>query len=154
MVFFQNFPLYFFFLPFPPISANTLVFTPVSQLAGATRCEPDGDLERVASMAAAAAAAKMMHVVAYCSVGYRSSQLAAQLMARHPDLRISNLEGGLFQWASEGRPMVCGAHPAHHVHPFDRAWGLLLPSHMRSYAPVAPGGEPTTAPPSSSCALA
>ena len=46
-------------------------------------------------------------VVVYCSVGYRSSQLAEKLRARGVE-NVFNLEGSLFQWANEGRPLYRG----------------------------------------------
>jgi rhodanese-related sulfurtransferase len=61
-------------------------------------------------------------VVVYCSVGWRSGDVAAALRRRHIDAR--NLRGGIFGWANEGRP-VEGAH-APRVHPFDDVWGALL----------------------------
>lgn len=64
-------------------------------------------------------------IVVYCSVGYRSSALATELRNRgHSDVR--NLEGSIFLWANEGRPLECAAEPTQEVHPFDREWGKLL----------------------------
>ena len=64
-------------------------------------------------------------VVAYCSVGVRSSALAAQL--REDGLEgVHNLRGSLFAWANEGRPVYRGRARVAEVHPFDRHWGTLL----------------------------
>ena len=51
-------------------------------------------------------------LVCYCSVGYRSSIVAEQILKLKEDgqlpcgLRPVNLEGSIFQWASEGRSLT------------------------------------------------
>ncbi len=70
-------------------------------------------------------------VVAYCSVGYRSARLVAQLQAQG-FTQVYNLEGSLFQWANEGRPLEVTGQPTDQVHPYNAVWGLLLqPSVLR-----------------------
>ena len=64
-------------------------------------------------------------VVVYCSVGYRSSRLAQQLKAEGIE-DVFNLEGSLFKWANEGRPVYNGPAQVQSVHPFDEDWGELL----------------------------
>ena len=64
-------------------------------------------------------------VVVYCSVGYRSSRLSQQLR-EHGVENVFNLEGSLFKWANEGRPVYTGSEPVQPVHPFDEDWGELL----------------------------
>ena len=64
-------------------------------------------------------------VVVYCSVGYRSSRLAERLGAQGVE-NVFNLEGSLFKWANEGRPIYRGSKPVRFVHPFDPEWGKLL----------------------------
>ncbi len=64
-------------------------------------------------------------IVVYCSVGYRSSILAGKLQ----DMgftRVYNLEGSIFKWANEGRPLVQGKVTVHKVHPYNAHWGNLL----------------------------
>ncbi len=64
-------------------------------------------------------------IVVYCSVGYRSSILAGKLQ----DLGLTevyNLEGSIFKWANEGRPLVQGKVTVHKVHPYNAHWGNLL----------------------------
>lgn len=93
----------------------------VSHLAGARWVDPGkdvagqvGDVPRDAE------------VVVYCSVGYRSSGAARQLL--HAGwVDVANMEGGIFQWANEGRPVG----PAGVVHPYDRNWGRLLGDEVR-----------------------
>ena len=64
-------------------------------------------------------------VVAYCSVGVRSSALAARLRERGI-AQVHNLQGSLFAWANEGRPVYRGHVRVAEVHPFDAHWGALL----------------------------
>ena len=64
-------------------------------------------------------------VVVYCSVGYRSSRLAQQLRAQGIE-DVFNLEGSLFKWANEGRPVYRDSEQVRSVHPFDDDWGTLL----------------------------
>ncbi len=66
-------------------------------------------------------------VVLYCSVGFRSSLIANQLQRKGLS-DISNLEGSIFAWANEGRPLFCGNHKTSQVHPYGNRWsGLLNP---------------------------
>ena len=69
-------------------------------------------------------------VVVYCSVGYRSSRLARHLRARGIE-NVFNLEGSLFKWANEGRPVYRGSQQVRSVHPFDEDWGELLHESLR-----------------------
>lgn len=64
-------------------------------------------------------------VVVYCSVGYRSSRLAQELRDDGVE-DVVNLEGSLFKWANEGRPVYRGSEQVLPVHPFDEDWGELL----------------------------
>ena len=64
-------------------------------------------------------------VIVYCSVGYRSSRLAADLR-RRGFKNVFNLEGSLFQWANEGRPLFLGDERVYQAHPYDEQWGQLL----------------------------
>jgi len=69
-------------------------------------------------------------VVVYCSVGYRSAQLARALKARGYT-HVVNLEGSIFQWANEGRPVYHDGRPVNKVHPYDATWGKLLDPALR-----------------------
>lgn len=73
-------------------------------------------------------------IVTYCSVGYRSSAIATRLQEagfRH----VANLEGSIFRWANEGRPVVREEQPVQQVHPYNAQWGLLLQSQLHTYTP-------------------
>ena len=71
-------------------------------------------------------------VVFYCSVGRRSSGIAAEIVGalkettQAPPNRIANLEGGIFAWSNAGLPLVNANGPTQNVHPFNAYWGRLL----------------------------
>jgi rhodanese-related sulfurtransferase len=73
-------------------------------------------------------------IVAYCSIGYRSSVLAEQLM-QQGFTNVVNLEGSIFQWANEGRPVYKGTELAQQVHPYDAKWGQMLKPEVRAPLP-------------------
>lgn len=70
-------------------------------------------------------------IVVYCSVGYRSSAIAKRLQEAG-FTQVRNLEGSIFKWANEGRPIYRGNQQVHQVHPYDRTWGRLLNRRLRS----------------------
>jgi len=101
----------------------------VSHLPGARRLDPaasDPALLRELPATRPAGA----RVVVYCAVGYRSARMAERMRAAGLD-DVVNLEGGIFRWANEGRPLVRGLDPAHAVHPYGPAWGWLLEPELR-----------------------
>ena len=69
-------------------------------------------------------------IVLYCSVGYRSSDLAGFLMKRG-FTKVYNLEGSIFAWANEERPVYRGKKRVRVVHPYDNNWGRLLKKSLR-----------------------
>ena len=69
-------------------------------------------------------------IVLYCSVGYRSSELA-QFLMKKGFTEVYNLEGSIFAWANEGRPVYRGNELVKVVHPYDRIWGRLLKKSLR-----------------------
>ena len=73
-------------------------------------------------------------IVVYCSVGYRSSELAAKLM-QQGFTNIHNLEGSLFAWANEGRPVYQDEQAVKIVHPYDSIWGRLLKETLKWHKP-------------------
>jgi rhodanese-related sulfurtransferase len=74
-------------------------------------------------------------VVLYCSVGVRSSKAAANLM-RSGRANVFSLQGSIFKWANEGRPLIADDHAVHVVHPYNKRWGVLLKPELRSYSPL------------------
>ena len=104
----------------------------VSHLPGAHHVGSDADAaSRLAASAPGAA------VVAYCSVGYRSAALVARLHGMGHANAV-NLEGSIFRWAAEGRPVYRAGVRVEEVHPYDDAWGALLPRSLWTFAPDAP----------------
>ena len=76
-------------------------------------------------------------VVCYCSVGYRSSDMAQRLhraaRSSNVSLDVYNMEGGIFQWAIEERDIVeSDGQKAAVVHPYSSVWGMLLPGKLRA----------------------
>jgi rhodanese-related sulfurtransferase len=98
----------------------------VSHLAGAKNVPPGTKPEE-----ALAGVAKDAPLVVYCSVGYRSSQYVEKLQKAGWTNAV-NLEGSIFQWANEGRPVVDDKGPASKVHPYDATWGELLKPGLRA----------------------
>jgi rhodanese-related sulfurtransferase len=70
-------------------------------------------------------------VVVYCSIGYRSAAIVEE-MERAGIRNVYNLEGGLFDWANQDRPIYRGEERVETVHPFNRLWGLLLRKDRRA----------------------
>ena len=93
----------------------------VSHLQGAV------NLQKAEQIAAAIQTHRPGRTVLYCSVGFRSSRLA-DILAAKGATNLWNLEGSIFQWVNEGRPIYCGEMAAQQVHPYGRRWaGLLKP---------------------------
>lgn len=102
-----------------------------SQLRGARRVDPQArslDALQIPEDAT---------VVVYCSLGYRSAALAEKLSASGVD-EVYNLEGGIFAWANEGRPIYEAQSLAQQVHPYDQLWGRFLRKGLRAPLSEAP----------------
>lgn len=103
----------------------------VSHLAGARQVDPGAEAQ-----SAAAGIGKEVPIVTYCAVGYRSGAMAERLRAAGYT-RVQNLEGSIFQWANEHRPLVRGeGERVTRVHPYSAFWGGLLAPDVR--APLPP----------------
>lgn len=106
----------------------------VSHLPGARRVDPAAD-----AYPALDSLAPDTPIVVYCSVGYRSAGVA-QALRRQGFAHVANLEGSIFRWANEGRPVYRDGAPVAAVHPYDATWGRLLTDSLRAYTPSA--GQP------------
>jgi rhodanese-related sulfurtransferase len=63
--------------------------------------------------------------VLYCSAGYRACRLARKLRAA--GVRdVANLEGGIFKWANEGRPVMKAGVRVRQVHPYHSLFARML----------------------------
>jgi rhodanese-related sulfurtransferase len=102
----------------------------VSHLPGARRVDPGAS-----ARTAAGQSAKDAPIVTYCAVGYRSGKVAERLRAAG-FTHVQNLEGSIFQWANEHRPLQHDGKPATQVHPNNAFWGRLLRPEVR--APLPP----------------
>ncbi|MFL6583522.1 MAG: rhodanese-like domain-containing protein [Chthoniobacterales bacterium] len=98
----------------------------VSHLAGARRIDPGAPADLVG-------VPRNAPIVTYCSVGYRSSEMARRLLAAG-FINVQNLEGSVFEWGNEHRPLVAGGQKVARVHPDNGWWGRLLADDVR--APV------------------
>ncbi|XP_013419251.1 uncharacterized protein LOC106179969 [Lingula anatina] len=80
-------------------------------------------------------------IVCYCSLGYRSSSLAEKLKTAmdseakgtvFSELPIYNLEGSIFKWANERKPMINSHNkPTVYAHPYNSVFGKLLEHSLR-----------------------
>jgi rhodanese-related sulfurtransferase len=98
----------------------------VSHIPGAQRVDPEAD-----AAATLAGLPKDRPVVTYCAVGYRSAALAQRLIAAGRK-DVFNLEGSIFQWANEGRPLERDGKSVSVVHPYNKTWGKLLDPQRRA----------------------
>jgi len=98
----------------------------VSHLSGARRVDPNSSVEKVA-----AEISKETPIVTYCAVGYRSGALATKLREAG-FTNVRNLEGSIFEWANEHRPLVREDQPVTTVHPYSSLWGRLLVDEARA----------------------
>ncbi len=98
----------------------------VSHLPHALRVDPDADAGDLPQHIA-----KDTPLVVYCAVGYRSAAMAQRLSSAG-FTNVRNLEGSIFQWANEGRPLLRDGRAVREVHPYDAHWGRLLDPPLRA----------------------
>lgn len=92
----------------------------VSHLGDALNLET---AQAIVNMVAQRGLGKETEIVVYCSVGYRSAAVAADLQELG-FTRVFNLEHSLFDWANKGYPMIDSSGSTDKVHPFNRAWSV------------------------------
>lgn len=81
-------------------------------------------------------------VVVYCAVGARSSSLASRIadIAKEAGATgIYNLEGGIFRWHNEGRPLVGPNGQTAEIHPYDENNSQLID--RKDHIAYTPGGS-------------
>lgn len=76
-------------------------------------------------------------IVVYCSLGFRSARLAERL-AEAGHTEVYNLEGSIFVWADEGRPLYRGEREVRQVHPYGAIWGRLFLDPRKVHAAMQP----------------
>lgn len=115
------------------LDARSLEEYRVGHLRGAVRVPPSASARTI--LAAIGRPLNGATVVAYCSVGHRSSVLASRVrdaLAAAGAESVWNLRGGIFAWHNEGRPLVDAAGPTERVHPYSARWGRYLERPARS----------------------
>ena len=98
----------------------------VSHVPGARRVDPG-----VSAEMALPNANRDNEVVVYDAIGYRSADLATRLRAAG-FTHAQCLDGSIFQWANEHRPLVRNGDPVTRVHPYTQFWGRLLSDDVRA----------------------
>ena len=106
------------------VDARTATEFAVSHLPGARNLRSVDEVKALTDSPARA-------IVVYCALGYRSSTFAEKLQ-RAGLTNVVNLEGAIFQWANEGRPLFRGSERVNVVHPYDGKWGQLLDPKRRA----------------------
>lgn len=101
----------------------------VSQIPGARRVDPSADAQTAAD-----GLPKNTPIVTYCSIGYRSAQLAERLQ-KAGYTHVQDLEGSIFEWANEHRPLVHDGKKVEKVHPYNATWGKLVAPDLRAKVP-------------------
>jgi len=97
----------------------------VSHLSGAMHIDPEAQAEVLAGTP------KDTPIVAYCSVGYRSSAFVDRLREAG-FTNVYNLEGSIFEWVNAGHPVVRDTTAVEVVHPYNKRWGLLVKRRHRA----------------------
>jgi len=95
----------------------------VSHIAGAKRINPAITHENLLTALPDDLTDKT--IIVYCSVGRRSTDLAARSKAHLLEKGakdVVNLEGGIFGWHNEKRPLVSAAGQTVYVHPYNEYW--------------------------------
>jgi rhodanese-related sulfurtransferase len=105
------------------LDARSLDEFTVSHLPGAVPLDTgttktDGEIDKIAG-------SKNRPILVVCSVGLRSAKQALKLQSRG-FMRVTHLEGGLFEWVNQGHSLVRQGKRVHEVHPYNLLWGLLL----------------------------
>jgi len=103
----------------------------VSHLLDARRVNPN-----VSAHPALDTLAANTPIVVYRSVGYRSAGVT-QTLQQQGFRTIANLEGSIFRWANDGRPVYRDGRRVAAVHPYDATWGHLLADSLHAHQPLS-----------------
>lgn len=99
----------------------------VSHLSAAENLETGADI-------AARFPDKQTPIVVYCSVGYRSAAVAAELELMGYS-NVKNLRRSIFEWAEKGYHLQNANGATAKIHPYNRAWGALVSEDLHAYSP-------------------
>ena len=95
----------------------------ISHIAGARRIDPEISTDNLLTQLPKDLTDKT--IIVYCSVGRRSTALAARakshLLAKGA-ADIVNLEGGIFGWHNEKRPLISASGSTDYIHPYNEHW--------------------------------
>lgn len=83
------------------------------------------------SLTSIASIPKNSMIVVYCSVGYRSGKIGAQLREAG-FTSVFNLYGGIFDWANNGNEVYIDNKVVRKVHPYNNKWGKWLKPELRN----------------------
>lgn len=72
-------------------------------------------------------------IIVYCSVGYRSAAVASALQ-QLGFTEVRNLRHSIFEWANKDYPMINNEGDTDKIHPFNKAWGVLVDESRHSYS--------------------
>lgn len=76
---------------------------------------------------------KSKSIVVYCSVGYRSENVAEKLV-KAGFTNVSNLYGGIFEWVNQGNEVVdMSEKKTDRVHAYSSTWGVWLNKGTKVY---------------------
>jgi len=99
----------------------------MSHIQGAIQLAPDITAEAFDERFATQIKNKTL--IFYCSVGYRSSEVALRVQnvaTKNKATEVYNLRGGIFRWYNEGNLVMDHQGPTDHIHPYDEKWGALI----------------------------
>ena len=99
----------------------------ISSLSGALRVPPEA--RRTSEIEGLEGSLHRKIVVAYCAIGLRSSRLLVRIGQSLRDrgaVELHNLEGGLFRWRNEERPLMGPNGPTVAIHGYNPLWRQLL----------------------------
>ena len=112
----------------------------VSHLPDSIRVSPAITPQDFAKKFAAVIQGKTL--VLYCSVGVRSTELAARILPLKQSLGITklyNLRGGIFNWHNHALPLATSKAATNRIHPYNRRWAYLLNRReLITYTPAQP----------------
>lgn len=98
----------------------------ISHLRGAYHLSPAASLREIEGWGS-----KYDIYILYCSVGKRASQMANR-MIQAGYLQVACIQGSIFAWANQGRPLYRGESQVYEVHPFNQKWGKYLDKEYHS----------------------
>jgi len=99
----------------------------VSHIPGALQIDPNVSPEEFSTKFSQEL--KNKQVIVYCSVGRRSSNLGDRIQSLALSagaVSVQNMEGGLFGWHNDNRPLVNSAGKTSSIHPYNAYWGRLI----------------------------